>query len=253
MSPSTAGQIFNPSNGTIVDTTLLGWETPIGGGQPRLMAACTTDCGPPAPGLTAWHYFPGTTDATTGSFPAPSASYVVCPSCTTPYQLSIAGCVQPPISCNSQVNVDTSSDSNRDAETGTAVDSLTHTTGNQGDKVDVNAPVGGPFEFVAGADNPVVQSGALPAGTDIMISDSLVTVPVIDTSAANWPGSYPSNVQIIGFVQLFLSPSGRASNPSGSMRTKVINLVGCGTTISGQPILGNGASPVAVRLISPSS
>jgi hypothetical protein len=248
---TTGGRIFDPVTGAIIaNSNLLGWETPSGFGNPRLVSVCTTTCNSPVPTASAWQYYPGTTDATLGSFPAPSASSVACTNCTTPYELSIAGCVQPPISCNSQVNVDDSSYSSRDAETGTAVDGLTHATGNQGDKVDVNAPVGGPFEFMAGADNPVAQSGALPAGTDIMISDSLVTVPVIDT-ATNWPGSYPLNVQIIGFVQLFLNPSGRVSFPAGSIRTKVINLVGCGTFIAGQPILGNGASPVPVRLISP--
>jgi hypothetical protein len=31
----------------------------------------------------------------------------------------------------------------------------------------------------------------------------------------------------------------------------IINMAGCGTGSAAQPILGNGASPVAVRLISP--
>jgi hypothetical protein len=31
----------------------------------------------------------------------------------------------------------------------------------------------------------------------------------------------------------------------------IINMAGCGTGATGTPILGNGASPVAVRLISP--
>jgi len=88
-----------------------------------------------------------------------------------------------------------------------------------------------------------------------MVSDSLVTVPVIDTTSA-WPGGYPA-VQIIGFVQLFLSPTGQKVNPGINplIHTQVINLVGCGAGVggvTGTPILGNGASPVAVRLISPS-
>jgi hypothetical protein len=65
----------------------------------------------------------------------------------------------------------------------------------------------------------------------------------------------PNQVQIVGFVQLFLSPDGLATQPfgttAGQVKTTVINLAGCGTGASGQPILGNGASPVAVRLISP--
>jgi hypothetical protein len=109
-----------------------------------------------------------------------------------------------------------------------------------------------PFQFVAGSDNPVVKSGALGAGTNIMVSDSLVTVPVIDTTSA-WPGGYPA-VQIIGFVQLFLNPTGHKVPGNNRIHTQVINLVGCGAGtggVAGTPILGNGASPVAVRLISP--
>ena len=80
-----------------------------------------------------------------------------------------------------------------------------------------------------------------------MVSDSLVTVPVFDSS-----GGTPTNpVQIVGFVQLFLSPQGGAVPATGNMRTTVINMAGCGSNATGQPILGNGGSPVAVRLITP--
>ncbi|MGA7645702.1 MAG: hypothetical protein WBW01_04270, partial [Terriglobales bacterium] len=65
-----------------------------------------------------------------------------------------------------------------------------------------------------------------------------------------------TNVPIIGFVQLFLNPNGRATRLFGPnkylVNTTVINMAGCGTPGStAQAILGNGASPVAVRLISP--
>jgi len=87
-----------------------------------------------------------------------------------------------------------------------------------------------------------------------MVSDSLVTVPVIDISSPTFANNYP-NVQIIGFVQLFLNPTGQKVNPGTKLiHTEVINLVGCGAGVggvTGTPILGNGASPVAVRLISP--
>jgi hypothetical protein len=59
----------------------------------------------------------------------------------------------------------------------------------------------------------------------------------------------------VGFVQLFLNPDSIAapnSGPSsGNVNATVINMAGCGTNANGQQILGNGASPVAVRLISP--
>ena len=85
-----------------------------------------------------------------------------------------------------------------------------------------------------------------------MISDSVVTVPVFNSTNGTAPAS---TVTIIGFVQLFLNPDGKETpNTGGSdgrVKTTVINLAGCGTGATGTPILGNGASPVAVRLITP--
>jgi Flp pilus assembly protein TadG len=238
-------QIFDPASGAITaGPTLLGWAMP-----PRLRAECTTSC-LPATGPNVWKYYPGDP----ADFPPPSASSVACPGCAgfNGYQLSIVGCVQPPIQCNSIVHVDPAPDGSRDQEAADAVDALTHASANQGDSVDTTT-LSPPFQFVAGGDNPVVQSGAMAAPTNIMVSDSLVTVPVIDTTSA-WPGGYPA-VQIIGFVQLFLSPTGHKVNPgTNNIHTQVINLVGCGAGVggvTGTPILGNGASPVAVRLISP--
>jgi hypothetical protein len=257
ISPSAGGQIFNPATGAIVDTTLLGWESPIG--STRLGSDCTTNCGPTPPAPIRWKYYPGDP----GDFPPPSASSVACTGCAgfNPYQLSIAGCVQTPISCSGIVNVyTTNTDPNLDAEAAAAVDALTNSTTNRGDKVDtaVASPPTGtePFQFLAGGEDPAVLSGAMAADTDIMVSDSLVTVPVIDSTTIWPPANYPQ-VQIIGFVQLFLNFNGGAVGAANLIRTRVINLVGCGNPTgggaSGQPILGNGVSPVTVRLISPSS
>jgi hypothetical protein len=89
-----------------------------------------------------------------------------------------------------------------------------------------------------------------------MVSDSLVTIPVIN----NPPGT-PANpsVTVIGFLQVFLNPSASSTMPyapagpasTNEISATIINMAGCGTGATGQPILGNGASPVAVRLISP--
>jgi hypothetical protein len=237
-------QIFDPATGAILDTTLLGYRT---AGQPnRLQPACDPDCsGVPLPNATSYHYYPG--DPTT-TFPPPTQALPSCtPALTSPYQESIAGCMQTPIACNSQAFIDTSSNPTRNAETADAVTCLTHTQNNNGDQYDNAGGAGPPFQFTAGRDNPVpgIQ------GDNVMVSDSLVTVPVFDVASGNPP---PNPVTIIGFLQLFLNPGGNATTngADGSMRTKVINLVGCGTNpMSAQPILGNGASPVAVRLISP--
>jgi hypothetical protein len=237
--------IFDPASGTITNAGLLGQTSSTT--FPRMQADCTS-CSPSST-PNPWQYYPG--DPT--SFPPPNASSVVCSGCVgfDSYQLSIAGCGQTPISCMSTVAISTAANS-WDIETAPAVNGLTHSTANEGDRVDL-AATPPPFQFLAGGDNPVVLSGAIADLTPITVSDSLVTVPVIDTST--WPPASLASVQIIGFVQLFLNPNGvktPITGPNiGHMRTTVINMVGCGTGATGQPILGNGASPVAVRLVSP--
>jgi hypothetical protein len=247
MSPTTAGvQIFDPASGAIIDSTLLGWTSPPGKMLTLNALACPggTCTAPTSP--ASWQYYPGDP----GNFPPPPIPAPSCPSSlTTPYQESIAGCIQTPISCNSSANVDLGAypnpgpgPPNRDSDTADAVNCLTHATAtlNDADQVDLTAP-DPPFQFLAGAKNPV--AGA--AGSDVMVSDSLVTVPVYDSTATTNP------LQIIGFVQLFLNPDGQeAPALTGGVNTTVINLAGCGNTATGTPIYGNGASPVAVRLIS---
>jgi|SRR5208337_1351156 len=241
---SGATAIFSPTTGAITAPPgLLGWTAPPS--PTRLKLACgatgtvhSVDCTGPPP--QPWQYYPGSP----ASFPPPTQALPACaPALTTPYQESIAGCIQTPIACNSNVLIDTPAYPNRISETRDAVNCLIHSAGNGGDQVDfANAP-SPPFQFLAGDDNPIPGL----AGSDVMVSDSLVTVPVFDSS-----GGVTSTVTIVGFVQLFLAPQGRAVPPSGNMRTAVINMAGCGNvSIGQQPILGNGASPVAVRLISP--
>jgi hypothetical protein len=243
--------IFNPTSGAIQTTSLLGSTSSITGTPPPMQAACT-NCTPlQPPATTGWQYYPGDT---TSTFPPPTQSIPTCtPAIIMPYEQAIAGCVQTPIACNSQANIDTSDYRRRNLETARAVNCLTHTTANAGDTVygvPFTTPLSTPFEFVAGNDNPI--PGA--AGNDVMVSDSLVTVPVFDVGTPGPPFNAPTNpVQIIGFVQLFLSPTGMATQTAtGQVTTTVINLAGCGnSTTAGAAILGNGASPVAVRLISP--
>jgi hypothetical protein len=249
MDPSTPGStIFNPGTGAITNTALLGWtyNTPTTG-TPMSLRCPGGDCTPPLPGPAAWSYYPGD-DATT--FPHPTRSLPSCtPALTTNYQASIGGCVERPISCASAANIDTSPyGTARNSETADAVNCLTHATNTlgDGDQVDLTAAAAPspPFQFLTGAGNPV--AGA--AGKDVLVSSSLVTVPVFDVVTFN---ATTGNVQIIGFVQLFLNPDSIAAPATGNVNATIINMAGCGTGATGQQILGNGASPVAVRLISP--
>jgi len=251
-----ANPIFDRNTGAISNAALLG-STPTGFAT-RLRPRCTTGANCSAAPLlapTAWRYYPGNP----ASFPAPTQALPTCaPVLTTPYEESIAGCVQTPIACNAQVQIDNTPFTTfaRETEAADAVNCLTHATAGA-DTVTSTAPPSAPFEFVAGAGNPIPGE----SGNDVMVSDSLVTVPVYDVGPPG-PPPYPSpslppgTVTIVGFVQLFLNPDGVATPNfganNGRVNTNIINMAGCGTGAAAvPPILGNGASPVAVRLISP--
>jgi len=201
---------------------------------------------------TAWEYYEGAQT----SFPAPTAA-LPASSCTSgfdTYQMSVAGCVQTPITCGTTVDLNQAPDTN--LQSAEAANCLTHSTAGvagDGDSV-YQTPYGGsgePFQFLGGANNPV--SGAV--GNQILVSDSLVTVPVYDNSGVTGaPGNRP--VTVIGFVQLFLNPDGTGAPitgpTAGHINTTIVNLVGCGTSASGPPyVYGNGPSAVPVRLITP--
>jgi hypothetical protein len=259
--PSPGGTtIFTRANGAITNPGLLGYTSTTA--ATRLSSVCpgVGTCAATTP--VAWKYYPGDTTTT---FQPPAAFPTCAPALITAYEESIAGCVETPIACNSgpspgnpnPVNIDFFAYPNRNRETARAVNCLTHATTGGGDTVTTTNPPTPPstaFEFVAGIDNPIPGT----SGNDVMVSDSLVTVPVYDVGSG--PPPAPTNpVQIIGFVQLFLNPDGLATptfGPNrGQVNTTVINMVGCGIPAgggaTGQPILGNGASPVAVRLVSP--
>ena len=238
------GAIFDAVSGAIVDTALVGEDpTPA-----PLEPICTTgNCAggwwPATP--QPWKFYPGTTTGALPSFPPPTA-LPACAANLDAYQQSVAGCVETPIACGSTVNLETSHPQLHQ-DTAKAVDCLTNGSGSQGDYIDPNfgPALGLPFQFQAGADNPLVQVG-IAQGTDVMVSESIVTVPVY-ASAGTAPGT---TVTVIGFVQLFLNPLGAATPGNAKIPTTVLNIAGCGTAVSPvQPILGNGASPVPVRLI----
>jgi hypothetical protein len=235
--------IFDPTAGTITNPSLLGWTssttTPL-----VINSACEGGtCSLPQPSPKPWNYFPGDP----GDFPPPTYTSPICGSATfTPYQLSIAGCVETPIQCNASVKIDVASyGGDRNTDAADAVNCLTHATNDQGDTLTCTSPPSAPLQFVAGADDPIPGLSR----NNVMVSDSLVTVPVFDSTAgAN------STVQIIGFVQLFLNPDGLKTSDTGSangqIKATIVNLVGCGSgPRPGTAINGNGASPVAVRLV----
>ena len=183
--PLSPTAIFDRTTGAISDQNLLGWTS--SNATPQLRVACANgNCSGTLPNPTAWKYYPSD-PATT--FPPPAVYPTCTPALSTSYEESVAGCVQTAIACNdSAANIDTSNYPNRDPETAEAVNCLTHAANRGGgDTVTTTAPPAAPLEFVAGDDNPFVLTGAASAGADIMVSDSLVTVPVYDVG----PGAPP--------------------------------------------------------------
>jgi len=230
--------LFNATTGAAINASgVLGWSDAA---QPTGRFRSATGGAP-----QAWHYYPGSQL----DFPAPTQALPNCGGLDS-YQESIAGCVSTPISCNSTVRLDTGPYFQRTRKTAIAVNCLTHAATNGGDQVST-APPGRAFRFVGGDGNPI----AALDNQEVMVSNSLVTVPVYNSSGVA-PGT---TVQIVGFVQLFMNPDGNAAPTAGfggpppPIKTAVVNLVGCGTNASttDQPVLGNGASPVAVRLVTP--
>jgi Flp pilus assembly protein TadG len=255
--PGNSTTIFDPASGTVTNPGLLGWTTPSDPNS-QLHTRCGNCNRTPGTPLTplAWRYYPG--DPT--SFPAPTQALPSCPtSLTTPYEESIAGCVQRTIACNGStaVLIDNSVYPGRNRETAEAVNCLSHAAngGGTGDTVTPQVTPTVPFEFIAGTGNPIPGASR----NSVTVSDSLVTVPVIDATPANWASLAYPQVRIVGFAQIFVNANGNptqvngspVNGPAGRVYTTIVNLVGCGTSATGTPILGNGASPVAVRLISP--
>jgi hypothetical protein len=255
MSPN-GGAIIR-ADGSIADTNLVG--TDLSTTYP-LQAVCASAPGGCGSGTwwgntnpVKWQYFPGdptSTFSVTGPLQACASSF-------NEMQESIAGCVETPISCGSNVTLE-QTHSNLRSQTANAVNCLIQaSTSTNGDTVasGVGPSSGAPFRFVAGADNPLVAAGSIAAGTDVMVSNSIVTLPIYDDGKLGNPPA--ASVPVVGFVQLFLSPNGAAIDDAGpnrgQMGTMVLNIAGCGTNNIGstvQPILGNGSSPVAVRLVS---
>jgi hypothetical protein len=235
--------IFDTS-GTIVNNDLVGqsWQ---------LEDNCDS-CGV-LPGPTAGKYYPGAIDpgaTDPQEFPVPTQALPACSAAFSSnlYQLAVAGCVQQPIACGANANfkIDinpyTPTGTDRNTDTLQSASCLIHDKGADGDSDRIDSISAPPLiQFVGGNANPI--AGAVDH--NILVSDSLVTVPVFDSPNP----TVTSPVQVVGFLQVFLNPQGTALTGT-QIKTTIINMAGCGKTSTAQPILGNGASAIPVRLIS---
>jgi Flp pilus assembly protein TadG len=105
-----------------------------------------------------------------------------------------------------------------------------------------------PMQITAG-------SGSAQNGNPVTTSNSIVTIPIVDTSAT-LPAT-GGNVTIDGYIQAFINEVHGVGNVNhqGDIQITVLNIVGCGsssTNLVVTPIVGgSGTSPVPVRLIGP--
>ena len=109
-------------------------------------------------------------------------------------------------------------------------------------------PMSTPFKIFAGPNNPYgyTQGQEIPGGN----SDSIVAVPIWDGTPLQ--SGQNSNINIVGFMQLFIQSQG---NPQGTVYGTIMNVTACGGGGSGAgggtggPIVTPGGSPIPVRLI----
>ena len=163
----------------------------------------------------------------------------------TNYQQAIAGCDQTTVyACGTPLgsNVDLQENPVSPAatgDTGTGVACLTNAPAG----ADTLAPLTYPFQITAGAGNPLSAQGVSGLITS---SNSIVTIPIYDSSSLA-PLSPPQQpVTILGFLQVFINS---VDPVTGNMNVTVMNVAGCSNAATAQPV--NGTSPVPVRLITP--
>ena len=104
-----------------------------------------------------------------------------------------------------------------------------------------------PFKIFAGPNNPYgySQGQEIPGGN----SDSIVAVPIWDGTPLQ--SGQNSNINIVGFMQLFIQSEG---NPQGTVYGTIMNVTACGGGGNGPggnpgPIVAPGGSAIPVRLI----
>ncbi|HZP01080.1 MAG TPA: pilus assembly protein TadG-related protein [Terriglobia bacterium] len=182
-----------------------------------------------------------------------------CPDCATGggsggtasgslYRNNIECCNQNTISCGEQTVQPITG--NMVGPTSQGVDCLIHQAGGGGGQDTLNTST---LKMYAGANNPLVLQGIIPAGSEVTSSDSVVTVPIFDGTPL-CPGSSCAatvTVRVVGFMQVFIKEE---TNPQGTVNVYITNIAGCGpggggSSGGGDPITSGGASPIPVRLI----
>jgi hypothetical protein len=105
-----------------------------------------------------------------------------------------------------------------------------------------------PYQIKAGKNNPLLNAG-LTEDSAVTASNSIVSLPIYDSSASDYFTTGQAAVTIVGFLQVFINS---VDTTNGSVNVTVLNVSGCGNGSAGsQPVAAAvmGTSPVPVRLI----
>jgi Putative Flp pilus-assembly TadE/G-like len=229
-------KLFDTASGAIVSTGMVGQSV-------NLKRGCATNgCNVGMNAVAAGSYY----DAA-----LPSLNPANLPSCSASacaYEETITGCSQTPIACNitSNMSIDLGGSCiNYQSATINATNCRIHAALGQDTMTLTGSPVTAPPQIFTGPGNLLVSNGIMSENQQVTTSNSIVTIPVFDDTTYS-VGS-PS-VNVIGFLQVFIVDT---NNADGSIDAYVLNISGCGSTPprTGNPVIGDGVSPVPVRLI----
>jgi hypothetical protein len=223
--------------------------TLVGTGPPPPQANVTTGTfvgGLPAtPNL---EYLPGMT-----SYPS-----VAVPSCSVStglvaeYEPAIAGCdqgtsyqcgVQSSVAVSPANAVDlTENPGGAAGDTATGVSCLINqsTAGSANTGQDTINTLSYPYLITAGTGNPNTALN----GKIISVSNSIMSFPIYDSTTTDFSVN-PTNVTIVGFLQVFVN----YVDANGNLNVTVLNVAGCGNNAANRAV--TGSSPVPIRLITP--
>ncbi len=180
------------------------------------------------------------------------------PSCTTgvPYEEAIEGCDQ---STNYQCGVQNANgvDLNINPGAGGATTNGVQCLTRQTDVTDNTNPSGQdylnpsaspayPFQILAGSSTPLTGL----AGNPISSSNSVVSLPIYDSTVNINNNQGQTSVTFVGFLQVFIN----SVDQYGNVNITVLNVAGCSNGNGTEPVGTGpalGSSPVPVRLISP--
>lgn len=215
----------------------------------------STACGGPSCNVTPnpGQFVPALTTVATNN---------LCPTCqgATQYEQGIECCdVNTVYTCGggtANVAVDTTAQKGQvDSETRSGVQCLSHAANlglNQGQDQWVPPTTNASSYVTAGSGNPLIGgSSKIKSGDNISTSNSIVTIPIFNGAVVG------GEVNVVGFLQVFVTDVNNVQDdgnpcPGGAntcVNGLIMNVLGCGATLSTPAITQGSSVAVPVRLI----